>query len=74
MRCPRGGGSIAGFQRSGGESRLQAADRYARTGADSGADDGGDPPRVAHNPAGARLTFSSPPSDPSYLSTPLRAE
>ncbi|URN17546.1 MULTISPECIES: CocE/NonD family hydrolase [Streptomyces] len=33
-----------------------------------------DPLYAEHNPAGARLTFSSPPSDPSYLSVPLRAE
>ncbi|GGQ02214.1 alpha/beta fold hydrolase [Streptomyces roseolilacinus] len=33
-----------------------------------------DPLYMEHNPAGARLTFSSPPSDPSYLSVPLRAE
>ncbi|WP_374985014.1 alpha/beta fold hydrolase [Streptomyces fradiae] len=36
--------------------------------------DAADPLYTEHNPAGARLTFSSPPSDPSYLSVPLRAE
>ncbi|MEU3820645.1 CocE/NonD family hydrolase [Streptomyces sp. NPDC030392] len=36
--------------------------------------DTADPLYIEHNPAGARLTFSSPPSDPSYLSVPLRAE
>ncbi|MCP9963070.1 alpha/beta fold hydrolase [Streptomyces somaliensis] len=36
--------------------------------------DTADPLYIEHNPAGARLTFSSPPSDPSYLSVPLRVE
>ncbi|GGZ32538.1 hypothetical protein GCM10010387_28240 [Streptomyces inusitatus] len=31
-----------------------------------------DPLYIEHNPAGAQLTFSSPASDPSYLSVPLR--
>ncbi|MFE7706525.1 alpha/beta fold hydrolase [Streptomyces sp. NPDC057486] len=31
-----------------------------------------DPLYIEHNPAGAQLTFSSPGSDPSYLSVPLR--
>ncbi|MEU9855545.1 alpha/beta fold hydrolase [Streptomyces sp. NPDC047974] len=33
-----------------------------------------DPLYIEHNPAGAQLTFSSPASDPSYLSVPLREE
>ncbi|KAA6211304.1 CocE/NonD family hydrolase [Streptomyces filamentosus] len=33
-----------------------------------------DPLYIAHNPAGAQLTFSSPASDPSYVSVPLREE
>ncbi|MFI0825140.1 CocE/NonD family hydrolase [Streptomyces roseolus] len=33
-----------------------------------------DPLYIEHNPAGAQLTFSSPASDPSYLSVPLRKE
>ncbi|KUH40540.1 MULTISPECIES: alpha/beta fold hydrolase [Streptomyces] len=33
-----------------------------------------DPLYIEHNPSGARLTFSSPPSDPSYVSVPLREE
>ncbi|MFF0749281.1 alpha/beta fold hydrolase [Streptomyces sp. NPDC004267] len=36
--------------------------------------DSADPLYIAHNPAGARLSFSSPADDPSYLSVPLRAE
>ncbi|MFF1837753.1 CocE/NonD family hydrolase [Streptomyces sp. NPDC058231] len=31
-----------------------------------------DPLYIEHNPAGAQLTFSSPSTDPSYLSVPLR--
>ncbi|MGY1579516.1 CocE/NonD family hydrolase [Streptomyces sp. MN13] len=31
-----------------------------------------DPLYVEHNPSGARLTFSSPAADPSYVSVPLR--
>ncbi|WP_328333123.1 MULTISPECIES: CocE/NonD family hydrolase [unclassified Streptomyces] len=31
-----------------------------------------DPLYIEHNPTGAQLTFSSPESDPSYLSVPLR--
>ncbi|QGV82488.1 CocE/NonD family hydrolase [Streptomyces ficellus] len=31
-----------------------------------------DPLYIEHNPSGARLTFSSPASDPSYVSVPLR--
>lgn len=31
-----------------------------------------DPLYIEHNPSGAQLTFSSPASDPSYLSVPLR--
>ncbi|MER7763743.1 CocE/NonD family hydrolase [Streptomyces sp. NPDC097619] len=31
-----------------------------------------DPLYIEHNPAGAQLTFSSPGTDPSYLSVPLR--
>ncbi|WP_371793442.1 CocE/NonD family hydrolase C-terminal non-catalytic domain-containing protein [Streptomyces sp. NBC_01471] len=31
-----------------------------------------DPLHIEHNPTGAQLTFSSPESDPSYLSVPLR--
>lgn len=34
--------------------------------------DTGDPLYIEHNPAGARLTFSSPAADPSYLLVPLR--
>ncbi|MEU0273011.1 alpha/beta fold hydrolase [Streptomyces sp. NPDC006307] len=33
-----------------------------------------DPLYIEHNPSGARLTFSSPASDPSYVSVPLREE
>ncbi|MEU8529606.1 MULTISPECIES: CocE/NonD family hydrolase [Streptomyces] len=33
-----------------------------------------DPLYIEHNPTGAQLTFSSPRSDPSYVSVPLRAE
>ncbi|MET9801042.1 alpha/beta fold hydrolase [Streptomyces sp. NPDC006368] len=33
-----------------------------------------DPLYIEHNPTGARLTFSSPPADPSYVSVPLREE
>jgi predicted acyl esterase len=33
-----------------------------------------DPLYIEHNPSGARLTFSSPSSDPSYVSVPLREE
>ncbi|MCS0635344.1 acyl esterase [Streptomyces sp. LP05-1] len=33
-----------------------------------------DPLYAEHNPFGARLTFSSPAADPSYLSVPLREE
>ncbi|MEU4104957.1 CocE/NonD family hydrolase [Streptomyces tanashiensis] len=33
-----------------------------------------DPLYIEHNPTGARLTFSSPAADPSYVSVPLRAE
>ncbi|MFJ9823991.1 alpha/beta fold hydrolase [Streptomyces sp. NPDC101160] len=33
-----------------------------------------DPLYIEHNPAGARLAFSSPADDPSYLSVPLRTE
>ncbi|MFD8011732.1 alpha/beta fold hydrolase [Streptomyces sp. NPDC058955] len=33
-----------------------------------------DPLYIEHNPAGAQLTFSSPASDPSYLSVPVRKE
>ncbi|MEV5491236.1 CocE/NonD family hydrolase [Streptomyces bobili] len=33
-----------------------------------------DPLYTEHNPTGARLTFSSPPNDPSYVSIPLREE
>ena len=31
-----------------------------------------DPLYIEHNPSGARLTFSSPASDPSYMSVPVR--
>ncbi|MFF5183254.1 alpha/beta fold hydrolase [Streptomyces sp. NPDC000345] len=33
-----------------------------------------DPLYVEHNPSGARLTFSSPVNDPSYVSLPLREQ
>ncbi|MFF4172468.1 CocE/NonD family hydrolase [Streptomyces sp. NPDC001744] len=33
-----------------------------------------DPLYIEHNPTGARLTFSSPAADPSYVSVPLRKE
>ncbi|WP_175409688.1 CocE/NonD family hydrolase [Streptomyces sp. TRM64462] len=33
-----------------------------------------DPLYIEHNPSGARLTFSSPPTDPSYVSVPLREQ
>ncbi|MDR6977705.1 putative acyl esterase [Streptomyces sp. 3330] len=33
-----------------------------------------DPLYVEHNPSGARLTFSSPADDPSYVSVPLRGQ
>jgi predicted acyl esterase len=33
-----------------------------------------DPLYFEHNPSGARLTFSSPPNDPSYVSVPLREQ
>ncbi|GAB7105491.1 CocE/NonD family hydrolase [Streptomyces phaeofaciens JCM 4814] len=33
-----------------------------------------DPLYIEHNPSGARLTFSSPPNDPSYVSVPLREQ
>jgi predicted acyl esterase len=33
-----------------------------------------DPLYLEHNPSGARLTFSSPADDPSYVSVPLREE
>lgn len=33
-----------------------------------------DPLYVEHNPSGARLTFSSPENDPSYVSIPLREQ
>ncbi|TXS16122.1 alpha/beta fold hydrolase [Streptomyces sp. ms191] len=33
-----------------------------------------DPLYIEHNPTGARLTFSSPAGDPSYVSVPLRAK
>ncbi|MEE1753868.1 alpha/beta fold hydrolase [Streptomyces sp. SP18CS02] len=33
-----------------------------------------DPLYIEHNPSGARLTFSSPEADPSYVSVPLREE
>lgn len=33
-----------------------------------------DPLYIEHNPSGARLTFSSPASDPSYVSIPLREQ
>ncbi|MGA4838770.1 alpha/beta fold hydrolase [Streptomyces sp. G45] len=33
-----------------------------------------DPLYVEHNPTGARLTFSSPKTDPSYVSIPLREQ
>jgi predicted acyl esterase len=33
-----------------------------------------DPLYIEHNPTGARLTFSSPPNDPSYVSIPLREQ
>ncbi|MFE5885218.1 alpha/beta fold hydrolase [Streptomyces hydrogenans] len=33
-----------------------------------------DPLYIEHNPAGAQLTFSSPASDPSYVSVPMRKE
>ncbi|MGV9790736.1 alpha/beta fold hydrolase [Streptomyces sp. NPDC003435] len=33
-----------------------------------------DPLYVEHNPSGARLTFSSPKDDPSYVSVPLREQ
>ncbi|MER5931045.1 CocE/NonD family hydrolase [Streptomyces sp. NPDC002054] len=33
-----------------------------------------DPLYIEHNPAGAQLTFSSPRSDPSYVSVPLREQ
>jgi hypothetical protein len=32
------------------------------------------PLRLEHNPSGARLTFSSPADDPSYVSIPLREQ
>ncbi|MFI2433135.1 alpha/beta fold hydrolase [Streptomyces sp. NPDC018693] len=33
-----------------------------------------DPLYIEHNPSGARLTFSSPADDPSYLTVPLRKQ
>ncbi|MFF4587502.1 alpha/beta fold hydrolase [Streptomyces sp. NPDC001388] len=33
-----------------------------------------DPLYIEHNPSGARLTFSSPVNDPSYVSVPLREQ
>ncbi|MGW3727379.1 alpha/beta fold hydrolase, partial [Streptomyces sp. NPDC000851] len=33
-----------------------------------------DPLYIEHNPSGGRLTFSSPPNDPSYVSIPLREQ
>ncbi|MFB7466077.1 CocE/NonD family hydrolase [Streptomyces sp. NPDC056224] len=33
-----------------------------------------DPLYIEHNPTGAQLTFSSPPTDPSYVSVPLREQ
>ncbi|MFF1692622.1 alpha/beta fold hydrolase [Streptomyces sp. NPDC058257] len=33
-----------------------------------------DPLYIEHNPSGAQLTFSSPASDPSYVSVPLREQ
>ncbi|EGX56453.1 hypothetical protein SZN_27741 [Streptomyces zinciresistens K42] len=33
-----------------------------------------DPRHIEHNPSGARLTFSSPANDPSYVSVPLREQ
>ncbi|MEU6484940.1 CocE/NonD family hydrolase [Streptomyces sp. NPDC046887] len=33
-----------------------------------------DPLYIEHNPSGARLTFSSPEADPSYVSVPVREE
>ncbi|WP_405649628.1 alpha/beta fold hydrolase [Streptomyces sp. NBC_00019] len=33
-----------------------------------------DPLYIEHNPSGARLTFSSPSNDPSYVSIPLREQ
>ncbi|WP_432133795.1 MULTISPECIES: alpha/beta fold hydrolase [unclassified Streptomyces] len=33
-----------------------------------------DPLYIEHNPSGARLTFSSPADDPSYLAVPLREQ
>ncbi|MGW1541515.1 CocE/NonD family hydrolase [Streptomyces sp. NPDC002309] len=33
-----------------------------------------DPLYIEHNPSGARLTFSSPTNDPSYVSIPLREQ
>ncbi|MFD4575305.1 alpha/beta fold hydrolase [Streptomyces sp. NPDC058417] len=33
-----------------------------------------DPLYIEHNPTGARLTFSSPANDPSYVSVPLREQ
>ncbi|MER6345913.1 CocE/NonD family hydrolase [Streptomyces sp. NPDC001595] len=33
-----------------------------------------DPLYIEHNPSGARLTFSSPAADPSYVSVPLREQ
>lgn len=33
-----------------------------------------DPLYIEHNPAGAQLTFSSPATDPSYVSVPLREQ
>ncbi|MFJ8111907.1 alpha/beta fold hydrolase [Streptomyces sp. NPDC096132] len=33
-----------------------------------------DPLYIEHNPSGARLTFSSPATDPSYVSIPLREQ
>ncbi|MFI5874614.1 alpha/beta fold hydrolase [Streptomyces sp. NPDC051445] len=33
-----------------------------------------DPLYIEHNPSGARLTFSSPADDPSYVSVPLREQ
>lgn len=33
-----------------------------------------DPLYIEHNPTGAQLTFSSPATDPSYVSVPVRAE
>ncbi len=33
-----------------------------------------DPLYIEHNPSGAQLTFSSPATDPSYVSVPLREQ